>query len=204
MYHRRFGPSYSMLCSIAARTTAAVFSGRIVRFSPFNASVKLGLDAKDLCAGFDTVSVCLSKGLGAPAGTVLVGRKDLIARAHRMRKMLGGGMRQAGIIAAAGLYALEHNVERLAEDHANAERLAKGLAAAGLKVEPVQTNMVFASVPKESVAALKSHLEAQGIVALVGPRMRMVTHLDVDAAGIDRAVAAFASFFRTETAHAAD
>ena len=170
----------------------------------FNASVKLGLDVKDLCAGFDTVSVCLSKGLGAPAGTVLVGRKDLISRAHRMRKMLGGGMRQAGIIAAAGLYALEHNVERLAEDHANAERLAKGLAAAGLKVEPVQTNMVFASVPKESVAALKSHLDAQGIVALVGPRMRMVTHLDVDAAGIDRAVAAFASFFRKEKAHAAD
>ena len=170
----------------------------------FNASVKLGLDVKDLCAGFDTVSVCLSKGLGAPAGTVLVGRKDVLSRAHRMRKMLGGGMRQAGIIAAAGLYALEHNVERLAEDHANAERLAKGLAAAGLRVEPVQTNMVFASVPRESVTALKSHLESQGIVALVGPRMRMVTHLDVDAAGIDRAVAAFASFFRKEKAHAAD
>ena len=170
----------------------------------FNASVKLGLDVKDLCAGFDTVSVCLSKGLGAPAGTVLVGRKELLARAHRIRKMLGGGMRQAGILAAAGLYALDHNVERLAEDHANAERLAKGLAGAGLKVDPVQTNMVFASVPKESVAALASHLESQGIVALVGPRMRMVTHLDVDAAGIDRAVAAFASFFRTEKAHAAD
>jgi len=148
--------------------------------------------------------VCLSKGLGAPAGTVLVGRKDLIARAHRVRKMLGGGMRQAGIIAAAGLYALEHNVERLAEDHANAERLARGLAAAGLQVEPVQTNMVFASIPRDSVAGLKAHLEAQGIVALVGPRMRMVTHLDVDAAAIDRAVAAFAGFFRAEKAHAAD
>jgi len=170
----------------------------------FNAAVKLGMPAKDLCAGFDSVSVCLSKGLGAPAGTVLVGRKDLIARAHRVRKMLGGGMRQAGIIAAAGLYALEHNVERLAEDHANAERLARALAAAGLQVEPVQTNMVFASIPRDSVAGLKAHLEAQGIVALVGPRMRMVTHLDVDAAAIDRAVAAFAGFFRAEKAHAAD
>ena len=170
----------------------------------FNASVKLGMPVKELCAGFDTVSVCLSKGLGAPAGTVLVGRHDVVTRAHRSRKMLGGGMRQAGIIAAACLHALEHNVERLADDHANAERLARGLARAGLKVEPVQTNMVFAAIPRESVAGLKAHLEGQGIVALVGPRMRMVTHLDVDAAGIDRAIDAFASFFRTEKAHAAD
>ena len=168
----------------------------------FNASVKLGMGVKPLCAGFDSISVCLSKGLGAPAGTVLVGRRELIARAHRIRKMLGGGMRQAGIIAAACLHALDRNVERLAEDHANAERLARGLANAGLKVEPVQTNMVFASVPKESVPGLKAHLESQGIVALVGPRMRMVTHLDVDAAGIDRAVDAFAKFFRTERAPA--
>ncbi|HZZ94507.1 MAG TPA: low-specificity L-threonine aldolase [Usitatibacter sp.] len=170
----------------------------------FNAAVKLRLPVKELCAGVDSVSVCLSKGLGAPAGTVLVGPRDLVGRAHRVRKMLGGGMRQAGILAAAGLHALEHNVERLAEDHANAERLAKGLAATGLKVEPVQTNMVFASIPRESVAPLKAHLESQGIVALVGPRIRLVTHLDVDAAGINRAVAAFASFFRSEKAHAAD
>jgi threonine aldolase len=169
----------------------------------FNASVKLGVAVKELCAGFDTISVCLSKGLGTPAGTVLVGRKDLVERAHRIRKMLGGGMRQAGILAAAGLYALEHNVERLAEDHANAERLARGLAGAGLQVDPVQTNMVFAAIPRDSVPALKAHLAEQGIVAIVGPRMRMVTHLDVDAADIDRAVAAFASFFRREKAHAA-
>src|SRR6185437_13991769 len=114
----------------------------------FNAAVKLGMAVKELCAGFDSVSVCLSKGLGTPAGTVLVGRKEVIARARRIRKMLGGTMRQVGILAAAGLYALEHNVDRLAEDHANAERLAKGLAAAGLKVEPVQTNMVFATIPR--------------------------------------------------------
>ena len=168
----------------------------------FNASVKLGMPVKALCAGFDTVSVCLSKGLGTPAGTVLVGRKDVIARARRIRKMLGGTMRQVGILAAAGLYALEHNVERLAEDHANAERLAKGIAQAGLKVDPVQTNMVFAAVPAESVASLKRHLEENGIKALVGPRLRLVTHMDVDRASIDRAVAVFGAFF--QKAHAAD
>jgi threonine aldolase len=125
---------------------------------------------------------------------VLVGRKDLIDRARRIRKMLGGTMRQVGILAAAGIHALEHNVERLAEDHANAERLAKGLAALGLKVEPVQTNMVFAAIPKESVAGLKQHLDKNGVVALVSPRLRLVTHLDVDAAAIDRAVAIFGTF----------
>jgi len=168
----------------------------------FNAAVKLGMPVKELCAGFDTVSVCLSKGLGTPAGTVLVGRKDLIDRARRIRKMLGGTMRQVGILAAAGLYALEHNVERLAEDHANAERLAKGLAAMGLKVDPVQTNMVFAAVPKESVAGLKAHLEKNGVVALVSPRLRLVTHLDVDAAAIDRAVQVFGEFFQHEASGA--
>jgi threonine aldolase len=168
----------------------------------FNAAVKLGLPVKDLCAGFDTVSVCLSKGLGTPAGTVLVGRKELIDRARRVRKMLGGTMRQVGILAAAGLYALEHNVDRLAEDHANAERLAKGLAALGIKVDPVQTNMVFAAVPKESVAALKTHLEKNGVVALASPKLRLVTHLDVDAAAIDRAVQVFGEFFQRQPAAA--
>jgi threonine aldolase len=161
----------------------------------FNAAVKLGVPVKELCEGFDTVSVCLSKGLGTPAGTVLVGRKDLIARARRVRKMLGGTMRQVGILAAAGIYALEYNVDRLAEDHANAERLAQGLAGLGLKVDPVQTNMVFATIPKESVAALKQHLEASGVAALVSSRLRLVTHLDVDRAQVDRAVEIFGRFF---------
>jgi threonine aldolase len=161
----------------------------------FNAAVKLGMPVKDLCAGFDSVSVCLSKGLGTPAGTVLVGRADVVERARRIRKMLGGTMRQVGILAAAGLYALEHNVDRLAEDHANAQALAAGLAGLGLEVDPVQTNMVFATVPKDSVAGLKQHLEASGVVALVSPRLRLVTHHDVDRAAIDRAVAAFAAFF---------
>ncbi len=166
----------------------------------FNAAVKLGMPGKDLCSGFDTVSVCLSKGLGTPAGTVLVGKKDVIDRARRIRKMLGGTMRQVGILAAAGLYALEHNVDRLAEDHANAERLGKGLAALGLKVDPVQTNMVFVAVPKESAAAIQQHLERNGVVTLGGAKMRLVTHLDVDAADMDRVIAAFATFFRKAAA----
>jgi threonine aldolase len=105
-------------------------------------------------------------------------------------------MRQAGIVAAAGLYALQHHVDRLAEDHANAERLAAGLAGIrGLEVEPPQTNMVFVRIPAESTAALKAHLEREGVLALIGPRTRLATHLDVSASGIDRAVAAFRAFF---------
>ena len=169
----------------------------------FNAAVKLGMPVAELCAGFDTVSVCLSKGLGTPAGTVLVGRKDLIVRARRIRKMLGGTMRQVGILAAAGLYALEHNVDRLAEDHANAERLARGLAKLGLPVDPVQTNMVFVTVPKDSAADLKRHLDANGVATLGGTKMRLVTHLDVDAQGVDHAIAAFGAFF-AKAAAAAD
>jgi threonine aldolase len=170
----------------------------------FNAAVKLGLPARDLCAGFDTVSVCLSKGLGTPAGTVLVGRRELVTRARRARKMLGGTMRQVGVLAAAGLYALEHNVERLAEDHANASLLANGLAQAGLKVEPVQTNMVFAHIPADAVASLSRHLESHGIKALMSAKLRLVTHLDVSRADVERAVEVFASFFKVRTASAAE
>jgi threonine aldolase len=151
----------------------------------FNAAVKLGVPAKGLCRGFDSVSACLSKGLGAPAGTMLLGSRDFIARAKRARKILGGVMRQAGILAAAGLYALEHNVERLAEDHANAERLAQGIGAAA-----PSSNMVFL----DSKPGLAEHLAKQGVVVLPAARLRLVTHLDVDRAGIDRAIAAFNSF----------
>jgi threonine aldolase len=151
----------------------------------FNAAVKLGLPVKDLCRGFDSVSSCLSKGLGAPAGTMLLGSKDFIARARRARKILGGVMRQAGVLAAAGLYALEHNVERLAEDHANAERLASGIGAPA-----PQSNMVFFDVSP----GLVEHLAKHGVIVLPGARLRLVTHLDVDQAGIDRAIAAFNSF----------
>ena len=163
----------------------------------FNAAVKQGVDASELCRGFDSVSACLSKGLGAPAGSVLTGTREFIGRARRARKILGGGMRQAGVLAAAGIYALEHNVARLAEDHANAERLAQGLGGiAGITVEPVQTNMVFVRIPPARCADLAAHLESQGIKVLVGVRTRLCTHLDVDAAGIEQAAAAFAGFFK--------
>jgi len=158
----------------------------------FNAAVALGLPARALVEGFDSVSVCLSKGLGTPAGTVLFGDQDFIARAKRARKMLGGAMRQAGVLAAAGLYALEHNIERLAEDHANAERLAQGLGALGLPALQ-HTNMVFVTPPAERVAGLVEALRAQGVLVLPGARMRLVTHLDVDARDIERAVGAFRS-----------
>jgi threonine aldolase len=162
----------------------------------FNAAVKLGLPVAELCRGFDSVSVCLSKGLGAPAGTMLVGTAPVIERARRARKILGGAMRQAGILAAGGLYALEHHVERLADDHANAERLAAGLAdIRGLEVELPQTNMVFVRVPADRTAALQADLKASGVLALIGARTRLVTHLDVSAPQIDDAVAAFRAFF---------
>jgi threonine aldolase len=162
----------------------------------FNAAAKMAVPAAEICRGFDSVSVCLSKGLGAPVGTVLVGSRELIRRSHRARKILGGAMRQAGLLAAAGLYALEHNVTRLVEDHRNAERLARGLSeVAGLTVDAPQTNMLFVRVAPEQTAPLDQFLRERGILALVSPRTRLVTHLDVDAAQIDRAVAAFRAFF---------
>jgi threonine aldolase len=162
----------------------------------FNAVVHSGHSAKEICANFDSVSVCLSKGLGAPAGSVLCGSKALIHRVHRTRKMLGGGMRQAGIIAAAGIYALDHHIARLAHDHANAAALARGLSAiAQLKVTTPDTNIIFVDVPEADVAPLHAHLQACGITALVGARTRLVTHLDVNAADVERTIAAFQTHF---------
>jgi threonine aldolase len=160
----------------------------------FNAAAHLKTTVKDLCAGFDSVSSCLSKGLGTPAGTVLLGGKDFIEKARRARKILGGAMRQAGVIAAAGLYALEHNVERLPTDHDNAAKLARGLREAGLEVQH-NTNMVLVKIPAEKAAALEGHMKKNGILVLPRAPMRLVTHLDVDAAGIERALGAFRSFF---------
>ena len=160
----------------------------------FNAATQLKTTVKDLCAGFDSVSSCLSKGLGAPAGTVLLGSRDFIQRAKRARKILGGGMRQAGVIAAAGLYALENNVERLAEDHANAEKLARGLRELGLQAQ-LNTNMVLLKIPAEKAAALEAHMKKHDVLVLPRAPMRLVTHLDVDGAGVDRALAAFRAFF---------
>ena len=159
----------------------------------FNAATHEKTTVKKLCAGFDSVSSCLSKGLGAPAGTVLVGRKDFIEKAKRARKILGGGMRQAGIIAAAGLYALENNVAGLKTDHENAARLARGLRK--LKLEAAQnTNMVLVKVPPERVATLVAHMKKNGVLVLPRAPMRLVTHLDVDAAAIERTLGAFRAF----------
>ncbi|MCU9951731.1 low-specificity L-threonine aldolase [Pseudomonas sp. PDM13] len=161
----------------------------------YNAAVKLGVDAREITQHFDSVSVCLSKGLGAPVGSVLCGSAALIAKARRLRKMVGGGMRQAGLLAAAGLYALDHQVQRLADDHANATRLGAGLAELGYSVEPVQSNMVYVDLGSQA-PALKAFMAERGIVLSAAPRLRMVTHLDVDAAGIERVIEAFAEFRR--------
>lgn len=152
--------------------------------------------AGEIAALFDSVSICFSKGLGAPVGSALCGSTELIARARRIRKMAGGAMRQAGLLAAAALHALEHHVERLADDHALAARLAEGLRGVeGISVRSAHTNIVFADVAGERGPALLAHLQAQNILAtgLIG--LRFVTHLDVDAAGIDRTVAAIRAFF---------
>jgi threonine aldolase len=159
----------------------------------FNAATHEKTSVKDLCAGFDSVSSCLSKGLGAPAGTLLLGSKPFIEEARRARKILGGGMRQSGVIAAAGLYALENNVERLQEDHENASRLAKGLREMGVEAQ-LNTNMVLARIPTEKAQSLAESLKSRQILVLPRAPMRLVTHLDVDAAGIDAALRAFRAF----------
>ncbi|MCP1647439.1 low-specificity L-threonine aldolase [Pseudomonas nitroreducens] len=162
----------------------------------YNAAVKLGVDAREITHHFDSVSVCLSKGLGAPVGSVLCGDAELIGRARRLRKMVGGGMRQAGGLAAAALYALDQQVERLAEDHANAEALGRGLAELGYSIEPVQTNMVYVDLG-EQAGALGEHLAERGIRVSPAARLRLVTHLDVKSADIPRIVEAFAAFRRS-------
>jgi threonine aldolase len=157
-------------------------------------------EARRIAQCFDSVSVCFSKGLGAPIGSALCGSRDFIARAHRIRKMAGGGMRQAGMLAAAASHALDHHIERLALDHALARRLADGLAGIdGLQIEAPQTNIVFVDLSGAAKARstdLLKHLADGGIQATGLYRLRFVTHLDVDAAGVDRAVAAIRQFFK--------
>lgn len=158
-------------------------------------------EARRIAQCFDSVSVCFSKGLGAPVGSALCGSREFIARAHRIRKMAGGGMRQAGMLAAAAIHALDHHVGRLAQDHALAQHLADGLAGIeGLQVEAPQTNIVFVDLTgaaRAQSAALLKHLAGQGIEATGLYRLRFVSHLDVDMAGVDRAVAAIRQFFNT-------
>jgi len=161
-----------------------------------NAAVKEGISLREAAKGFDTVSVCLSKGLGAPVGSVLLGPKAFIEQGKRWRKMLGGGMRQAGVIAAAAQYALEHNVQRLADDHDNAAALAQGLAQIeALTVTAPQTNIFWVDIPAAACEPLRKALANERIRASIGPRTRLVTHLDVDAADVTRTVAVFKAFF---------
>jgi threonine aldolase len=162
----------------------------------FNACVALGTDIKSFTAPFDSVSICLSKGLGAPVGSVLIGRRDLIETARRHRKMLGGGLRQSGILAAAGLYALEHNIDRMADDHRRASRLADGLAGFPLlKVAPAETNMVFVDIDKRIADRFTSFLQDRGIGIAGRYGQRWVTHLDIDDDAVDGALAVVAAFF---------
>lgn len=161
-----------------------------------NAAVASGKPIEALCAPFDSVSICFSKGLGAPVGSVLVGSRALIETASRWRKVLGGGMRQSGVLAAACLYALDHHVERLADDHANAERLATGLARIGeVKVLSQATNMVFAQFPEADCTALEAWLKARGILTQMLYASRFVTHRDVSGEDIDTFVAAVSAYF---------
>ena len=159
----------------------------------FNAAVAGGGDpraaARSIAGHFDSVSVCFSKGLGAPVGSALCGSGEFIARARRWRKMAGGAMRQAGVLAAAALHALDHHVDRLAEDHANAKRLAAGLQGLpGVTVQPPETNMVFVDLPRERAAGVVERLRGQGVLCTGLYQLRLVTHLDVNADDVDRAL----------------
>jgi threonine aldolase len=150
----------------------------------FNAVTASGVPARSICAETDTVTFCLSKGLGAPVGAMLCGTRELIAEARRIRKMLGGGLRQAGVIAAAGVYALAHNIERLAEDHENAKEIARALAAtkwAKISPDDVVTNIIYFNTPGRDAQKIVESLASLGIlsIAMASDRIRLVTHLDV-------------------------
>lgn len=158
----------------------------------WNASVYDGQTPAESAAGFDTVSVCLSKGLGAPVGSVLVGPADLIEEARRYRKMVGGGMRQAGILAAAGIYALDHNIERLSDDHRNAQRLAEGLARLpGVSVDGPHTATQFVTFDGIDTARLVERVAADGVLIFGGDVVRFICHLDISAEQIEQALDIF-------------
>ena len=164
----------------------------------FNAAAALGVEANDITRHFDTVSICLSKGLGAPAGTMLCGSRDFIDKARRTRKMLGGGMRQIGILAAAGLHVLEHHVARIAGDHENARRLGEGfrnIEELRFDGSEVHTNMVFVDMDERWRDDLREHLRSSGVLISSRNPVRFVTHLDIDESDIDEVVARCKAFF---------
>ncbi|MGY3913839.1 low-specificity L-threonine aldolase [Aeromonas australiensis] len=163
----------------------------------FNAAVASETPVEVIAAQFDSISICLSKGLGAPVGSLLVGRDDFIARARRLRKMLGGGMRQAGMLAQAGLFALEQHVERLADDHRRAKRLAAGLVALPgieLDLSQVQSNMVFLRLREEGSAPLLAFMKERGILFSGYGELRLVTHLQISDDDIEEVIDAFTEY----------
>lgn len=165
----------------------------------FNAATAQNADIKDLTKNADTVSICLSKGIGSPIGSLMIGPKNLIDYARRQRKMLGGGMRQAGFIAACGLYGLENNVPLLKHDHEKAHYLANELAtieALSIDLELVQTNMLFINPGEEDAAALAAFLHERGILIAASSTARMVMHLDISQTDIERTIEAFKEFYR--------
>jgi threonine aldolase len=168
----------------------------------FNAATYLKADVADITRKFDSIQFCVSKGLGAPVGSLIVGSREFIERCRSIRKMLGGGMRQAGVLAAAALVALEEGPGRLWVDHENARALAAGLAAIpGISINPakVQTNIVIFRINgRLSSAELLEELKKRGVIALPvdASRVRMVTHLHVERAGIDAAIAAVAEVMK--------
>lgn len=162
----------------------------------FNASVATGLPLSGLCEGFDSVSLCFSKGLGAPVGSVLAGSDEFIATAKRIRKMLGGGMRQSGIIAAGCHHALDHHVERLAVDHQHARLLADGLALiTGVEVLSCDTNMVFVRFSEQDCAGLREYMASHDVVMTPAARTRLVTHLDISAEDVEQVIALITAYF---------
>ncbi|XOV90675.1 MAG: low-specificity L-threonine aldolase [Pseudomonadota bacterium] len=182
----------SYLASFAGLTEELGLASHLDGARLFNAAVAQAVPVRDICSYFGSVSFCLSKGLGCPVGSMLVGNAAFISRARRWRKMLGGGLRQAGMLAAAGLYALDNNIERLAEDHANATRLGDGLRGLGIALaEPVVTNMVMLDTTATDVARLRRFLEARDIRISGG---RWVTHLDITPADVDHVLAAVADY----------
>ncbi|HNV83333.1 MAG TPA: low-specificity L-threonine aldolase [Arenimonas sp.] len=162
----------------------------------FNASVAQGIHAREIAKHFDSVSVCFSKGLGAPVGSILLGSEELISKARRWRKVLGGGWRQAGLLAAMANYALDNHVERLADDHRRAAELANALNdISAIEVNGAFTSMVFITVPKDRLAALAAHMQFRNIKLSTGnSRIRLVMHLDIDDEDLRRIIEAFRSF----------
>ena len=210
--HNRAGGAVVPLDALRRAAEAAHALGARVHLDGarlWNASVATGIPIRDWVAPVDTVMMCFSKGLGAPVGSILVGDQPTVRRARRLRKRMGGSMRQVGILAAAGLYAIDHHIERLAEDHARARSLADGLARlGGVRVMPCDTNIIYFDLD-DSLGDLNTVIaaaDARGVrISAYGPRrLRAITHLDVDDRGIARALETFEAVLRTPAARGVD